>query len=45
MRRAPGRWVDERIYQLIRPPGPVVPRLFEIEFLGSGAEASCFTFG
>jgi thiol-disulfide isomerase/thioredoxin len=36
---------DERTYQLIRQPGAVADRLFEIEFLGAGVEAYCFTFG
>jgi hypothetical protein len=33
------------LHQLIRQPTPVVDRLFEIEFLGSGVEAFAFTFG
>jgi hypothetical protein len=36
---------DERTYQLIRQPGAVADRLFEIEFLDAGVEAYCFTFG
>jgi hypothetical protein len=32
-------------YQLIRQPGHVGDRRFEIEFLQSGVEAYCFTFG
>lgn len=36
---------EQRTYQLIRQPGPVRDRRFEIEFLGPGAEAYCFTFG
>ena len=36
---------DQRIYQLIRQPGPIAERLFEIEFLEAGVEAFCFTFG
>jgi hypothetical protein len=36
---------EQRLYQLIRQPGPIGDRLFEIEFLDSGAEAFCFTFG
>ena len=36
---------DQNTYQLIRAPGPVTDRLFEIEFLGAGVEAYCFTFG
>ncbi len=36
---------DQRTYQLIRQPGRVADRLFEIEFLDAGVEAYCFTFG
>ena len=35
----------QRTYQLIRQPGPIEERTFEIEFLDTGAEAYCFTFG
>jgi thiol-disulfide isomerase/thioredoxin len=34
-----------RMYQLIRQPGPIADRQFEIEFLDPGAEAFVFTFG
>jgi thiol-disulfide isomerase/thioredoxin len=34
-----------RLYQLIRQAKPIGDRLFEIEFLDSGAEAFVFTFG
>jgi thiol-disulfide isomerase/thioredoxin len=40
-----GTLVQQRMYQLIRQPGPIRDRRFEIEFLDSGAEAFCFTFG
>ena len=40
-----GTLVEQRTYQLIRQPGPIEDRVFEIEFLGAGAEAYCFTFG
>jgi len=33
------------MYQLIRHPKPIIDRQFEIEFLGAGVEAFCFTFG
>jgi hypothetical protein len=33
------------MYQLIRQPKPSADRRFEIEFLDSGVEAYCFTFG
>ena len=35
----------QRMYQLIRQPGPIGDRLFEIEFLDAGVEAFVFTFG
>ncbi len=35
----------QRTYQLIRQPGYVGDRRFEIEFLDAGVEAYCFTFG
>ncbi len=40
-----GTVVQQRMYQLIRQPGPIRDRRFEIEFLDGGAEAFCFTFG
>ena len=40
-----GTIVEPRLYQLIRQPGPVTDREFEIEFLDEGARAFCFTFG
>ena len=44
---AGGRGVvrDQNTYQLIRQPGPITDRRFEIEFLETGAEVYCFTFG
>ena len=44
---ADGRGIvtDQRTYQLIRQPGSIAERRFEIEFLDAGAEAYCFTFG
>jgi hypothetical protein len=36
---------EQRLYQLIRQPGPVADRQFEIEFFDAGAEAFAFTFG
>jgi thiol-disulfide isomerase/thioredoxin len=36
---------EPRLYQLIRQPGPVEDRTFEIQFLEPGAEAYVFTFG
>jgi hypothetical protein len=35
----------QRMYQLIRQPGPNADRLFQIEFLDRGVEAFVFTFG
>ena len=40
-----GRVAEQRLYQLIRQPKPIADRQFEIEFLDSGVEAYCFTFG
>src|SRR5688500_1441369 len=40
-----GTVTEQRLYQLIRQPQPVVGRQFEIEFLGPGVEAFAFTFG
>lgn len=40
-----GTLADQRLYQLIRQPGSIGERRFEIEFLDAGAEAYCFTFG
>jgi thiol-disulfide isomerase/thioredoxin len=40
-----GILADQRLYQLIRQPGSIRERRFEIEFLDAGAEAYCFTFG
>jgi len=40
-----GTVTQQRLYQLIRQPGPVADRLFEIEFLDPGVEAYAFTFG
>jgi thiol-disulfide isomerase/thioredoxin len=36
---------EQRTYQLIRQPGAIDDRLFEIEFSAPGVEAYCFTFG
>ena len=36
---------DQRTYQLIRQPGAISDRIFEVEFLDAGVEAYCFTFG
>jgi thiol-disulfide isomerase/thioredoxin len=35
----------QRVYQLIRQPGPITDRTFEITFLDTGVQAYCFTFG
>jgi thiol-disulfide isomerase/thioredoxin len=34
-----------RLYQLVRQPGPITDRTFEISFLEPGVEAFVFTFG
>jgi len=40
-----GKVIEQRLYQLIRQPAPIVERTFEIEFLDAGVEAFSFTFG
>jgi hypothetical protein len=40
-----GTVTDQRLYQLIRQPGHIADRQFEIEFLDTGVEAYAFTFG
>jgi thiol-disulfide isomerase/thioredoxin len=40
-----GRLVQPRLYQLIRHPGWISDRTFEIAFDAAGVEAYCFTFG
>jgi thiol-disulfide isomerase/thioredoxin len=40
-----GTVVHQRLYQLIREPGSIEDRTFEISFPAPGVEAYCFTFG
>ena len=40
-----GMAAEQRLYQLIRQPGPVTERTFEITFPGPGVQACAFTFG
>jgi hypothetical protein len=40
-----GMVAEQRLYQLIRQPAPIVDRQFQIEFLDRGVEAFAFTFG
>jgi hypothetical protein len=40
-----GTVTEQRMYQLIRQPGPIVDRKFEIEFTDADVEAFSFTFG
>ena len=40
-----GTAAGQRLHQLIRQPGPVTDRTFEITFLDPGAQAYAFTFG
>ncbi|GHO96315.1 hypothetical protein KSF_063630 [Reticulibacter mediterranei] len=40
-----GMVTEQRMYQLIRQPGPIADRQFEIEFLDADVEAFAFTFG
>ncbi len=43
--RATGTVVEARMYQLIRQPGRIADRQFEIQFLDPGVEVFVFTFG
>jgi hypothetical protein len=43
--RGNGTASEQRLYQLIRQPKPIVDRTFAIEFLDAGVEAFSFTFG
>lgn len=40
-----GTVAEQRLYQLIRQPRPILDRTFEIEFLDAGVETFAFTFG
>jgi thiol-disulfide isomerase/thioredoxin len=40
-----GTVTEQRLYQLIRQPGPIADRTFEIAFLDPGVQAYAFTFG
>ena len=40
-----GKVSEQRLYQLIRQPAPIVERTFEIEFLDAGVAVFSFTFG
>ena len=40
-----GTVTQPRLYQLVRQPGPVAERTFEITFLDPGVQAYAFTFG
>ena len=40
-----GTLVQPRLYQLVREPGSISDRTFEITFLDAGVEAYVFTFG
>ena len=40
-----GSVTGQRLYQLVRQPGRIADRQFEIEFLDPGVEALAFTFG
>ena len=40
-----GTLAEQRLHQLIRQPGPITDRTFEITFLGPGAQVYSFTFG
>ena len=40
-----GTVAEQRLYQLLRQPGPVTDRTIEITFLDPGVQAYAFTFG
>ncbi|MBR8223364.1 cytochrome c biogenesis protein DipZ [Burkholderia ambifaria] len=40
-----GTVTGQRLYQLVRQPGPIADRTFSIEFLDAGVDAYAFTFG
>ncbi len=40
-----GTVTEPRLYQLVRQPGPITDRTFEITFLDPGVQAYAFTFG
>jgi hypothetical protein len=40
-----GTVAEPRMYQLIRQPGAITDRQFEIQFLGPGVAVFDFTFG
>ena len=40
-----GTLTEQRVYQLIRQPGPIADRTFEITFPDPGVQTYCFTFG
>ncbi|MFI7065149.1 redoxin domain-containing protein [Kribbella sp. NPDC050124] len=40
-----GTVAEQRLYQLVRQPGPIKDRTCEITFLGPGAQTHAFTFG
>jgi thiol-disulfide isomerase/thioredoxin len=40
-----GAAAEQRLYQLIRQPGPIADRQFEMEFLDAPVRAFAFTFG
>jgi thiol-disulfide isomerase/thioredoxin len=40
-----GTVTEQRLFQLIRQPGPIIERTLEIQFLDRGIEAFAFTFG
>jgi thiol-disulfide isomerase/thioredoxin len=40
-----GTLTEPRLYQLVRQPGPIGERTFEVSFLDPGVQAYAFTFG
>ncbi|GAA1276273.1 hypothetical protein GCM10009609_44110 [Pseudonocardia aurantiaca] len=43
--RGNGTMVEQRLHQLVRQPGPITDRTFEITFLDPEVQAYAFTFG
>jgi hypothetical protein len=40
-----GTVTEQRLHQLVRQPGPIIDRTFEITFLDPKVQAYAFTFG
>jgi hypothetical protein len=40
-----GTVTEQRLHQLVRQPGPITDRTFEVTFLDPGVQVYAFTFG